>query len=235
MMEAGWPERPVSREHHLEVRRTARYYTLGETRTAREVWFLVHGYGQLARRFLRQFRPLVASGRLLVAPEALNRYYTEYEPGYHRPDARVGATWMTREDRAVEIEDYVAYLDDLYHAVRSGVDTEPEQLVLFGYSQGAATAARWAASGTAVFQRIILWGGLLPPDLDRTPALFRTARLTFVFGRTDAYASAARVQAESVVLRAAGLEHQLCWFDGGHEIDADTLVNLGRAVAGSEP
>ena len=36
-------------EHHLEVSRTARYWVLGEgTAAPREVWFVLHGYGQLA-------------------------------------------------------------------------------------------------------------------------------------------------------------------------------------------
>lgn len=213
-------------EQHIEVRRTARYYTAGEPRVAREVWFLLHGYGQLARRFLRHFRSLVTPGRLLVAPEALNRYYSEYRPGFHRPDARVGATWMTREDRLSEIDDYVHYLDRLYAALTTPLaDTR----VLLGFSQGAATAARWAALGEARFQRVILWGGFLPPELPRGPALFRGAALTLVFGRADSYASPAQVEAESAALRASGVAHRLHWFDGGHALAAAPLLELASS------
>ena len=39
-------------ERHLEVPRTARYWVLGEdVAEPREVWFVLHGYKQLARRF----------------------------------------------------------------------------------------------------------------------------------------------------------------------------------------
>ena len=50
-------------EHHLSVARTARYYTLGEP-GATEVWFVCHGYGQLAGRFLRRFEPIADGFRV---------------------------------------------------------------------------------------------------------------------------------------------------------------------------
>jgi len=217
-------------EHHIEVRRTARYYTLGPAPdTAREVWFVLHGYSQLARRFLRHFSRLDDGTRALVAPEALNRYYSEYEPGYHRPDARTGATWMTREDRLTEIADYINYLDQLYLTLLPpAAERSPQRLVLLGFSQGAAAAARWAAQGTARFSRIILWGGFVPSELARQPDLFHGSQLTLVCGRGDHYATPAAAHAESEALRAAGLAHRLSWYDGGHQIDATTLERLAN-------
>jgi hypothetical protein len=50
-----------------------------------------------------------------VAPEGLSRFY--FEGGFHGPGSKVGATWMTREDRLAKIEDYVGYLDALHDAV----------------------------------------------------------------------------------------------------------------------
>ncbi|NIP78275.1 MAG: phospholipase, partial [Gemmatimonadetes bacterium] len=87
----------------------------------REVWFVLHGYGQLAERFVRRFDALpgVRDGmRAVVAPEALSRFYVEEEvTGPHGPESRVGATWMTRADREHEIRDYVEYLDRVAAAV----------------------------------------------------------------------------------------------------------------------
>ncbi|MFL5521990.1 MAG: hypothetical protein ACJ8B6_13695, partial [Gemmatimonadales bacterium] len=61
---------PTITAHALIVPRTARYYTLGPTHGfPRELWFVCHGYGQLAGRFLRQFAPLDDGTRLIVAPE----------------------------------------------------------------------------------------------------------------------------------------------------------------------
>src|SRR5689334_22318965 len=93
-------------DHHIVVPRTARYVTLGDG-AAEEIWFVLHGYSQLARHFVRWFEPAGRPGRLIVAPEALSRAYFEEAGGMRR----VGASWMTKEDRIAEIDDYVTYLD----------------------------------------------------------------------------------------------------------------------------
>ena len=43
----------------------------------REVWFVLHGFGQLSPYFIRHFGVLADGTRLIVAPEALNRFYLE--------------------------------------------------------------------------------------------------------------------------------------------------------------
>ena len=43
----------------------------GEGGALREVWIVLHGYQQLARRFLRRFQPIAEPGRRIVAPEAV--------------------------------------------------------------------------------------------------------------------------------------------------------------------
>src|SRR5215211_5481963 len=136
----------------LAVRRTARYLTMGVPSPAtRELWYVCHGYGQLAAEFIRDFAVLDDDSRLVVAPEALNRFYKNPEPSRHRIGG-VGATWMTSEARELEIDDYVAYLDDLHahltaDAVAGGADPDSLRVRVLGFSQGAATAARWVALG----------------------------------------------------------------------------------------
>jgi hypothetical protein len=62
-------------EHHLGVRRTARYFTLGPAAAgAREVWIVLHGYGQLAARFLRHFATLDDGARASSPPKACRAY-----------------------------------------------------------------------------------------------------------------------------------------------------------------
>jgi len=100
----------MRREHHLPVSRTARYFTIGEPDASlTELWFVCHGYGQLAGRFVRHFESIDAPHRMIVAPEALSRFYVEVAGKTHA-DTHVGASWMTREDRLSDIEDYVEYL-----------------------------------------------------------------------------------------------------------------------------
>src|SRR5690349_17842894 len=106
-------------EHHISLSRTARYFTLGNSSSGvGEVWFACHGYGQLAGRFLAKLRVLDDGRRYLVAPEGLSRFYLSESP----TERRVGASWMTREDRLAEIDDYVRYLDAVYADVFARID-----------------------------------------------------------------------------------------------------------------
>ncbi|MGD8276684.1 MAG: phospholipase, partial [Gemmatimonadota bacterium] len=176
-------------ERHIRVTRTARYCTLGDAGPAtRQVWLVCHGYGQLAARFLRRFSVLDDGHRYMVAPEALNRFYIRPDPGPHGPGAPVGATWMTREDRLREIEDYVGYLDALTGEIFSLVDRAAVEFIALGFSQGVATICRWAERAPIAPDRIVLWAGSLPDELTASPRLFGDAGLTLVLGDRDPYA-----------------------------------------------
>jgi predicted esterase len=212
----------VSTEHVLTVGRSARYFTLGEPAIPREFWFVCHGYGQLAARFLDKFRVLEAPQRCVVAPEGLSRFYLTDSPA----ERRVGASWMTREDRLREIDDYVRYLD----AVRADLGTPTATATALGFSQGTATVCRWAAFGSTRIDRLIVWGGEVPPDLDFTNARvverLRAAHLTLVYGRRDQFFTPKVVAATESRLRDAGILYELIPFEGGHEIDDAVLRRL---------
>ena len=99
-------------EHTLTVDFKARYYTLGQlNKDTRQIWFVFHGYGQLARYFIRKFAILTNQQILVIAPEGLSRFYIEKVESSGRPNDRVGASWMTKENRTVDIENYLHYLN----------------------------------------------------------------------------------------------------------------------------
>lgn len=230
-------------EHHITVERTARYFTIepGEA-GAREVWLVCHGYSQLAERFLRQFAALDDGRRLVVAPEALSRFYLHEEEagaqptgaprpsGGHALGGRVGASWMTREDRLSEIADQVAYLDALARHVFRRVERGAVTLRVLGFSQGGATATRWAALGTTRVDELILWGSHLPPDLDlaAAPGLGNTP-VRFVWGEGDPYYDAARVAADQARLAAAGIACCVTTYAGGHQISRGVLTGVAES------
>ena len=216
-------------EHHITVTRTARYATLGPyDATARDVWFVLHGQGQLAARFLRHFDALDDGARLLVAPEGLSRYYADRGVAGPGGAPRVGATWMTREDRESEISDYVLYLDALYRQVFERVPREGARVTALGFSQGAATASRWVTLGNAQLDRLVCWGGALAHDLHfgAAGAGLRGARLTLVAGSEDELATPDVVAAEEERLRAHGVRFDVRRYAGGHRIHGPTLLAL---------
>ena len=63
---------------------------------------------------------------------------------------------MTREDRLHEIEDHVAYLDQLVHHLKDQAQREVPINAL-GFSQGVATVARWAINSRTKLDRLVLW------------------------------------------------------------------------------
>jgi predicted esterase len=221
-------------EHHLRVRRTARYYTLGDpSAPPRELWIACHGYGQLAGRFIRHFRPIAHPDRLIVAPEALSRFYLDSTLP-HGPDARIGATWMTREDRDSEIADYVEYLDAIAALfTASAAESQPPKLVAFGFSQGVATAMRWLALGQTRADRLIAWSGSVPHDLDLAAAStrFGSEPVAYACGDRDEFFDAARIAQQTGALSAAGIPYTFVPFAGAHTIDGDALAR----VAGAPP
>jgi predicted esterase len=207
-------------EHHLEVRRTARYYTLGNSE-APEVWIACHGYAQLARYFLRPFSAIDDGSRFIVAPEALNLYYSESAPGVHAADARVGATWMTREHRAAEISDYVAYLDALADRVAAG-----RRIVALGFSQGSATVSRWAVLGRTHIDHVVLWGTGPAHDLQIDAARLNRSRVTLVAGDADQYFDGAAAERASARLLESGVPSDVLRHEGGHRITPEALAKL---------
>ena len=219
-------------EHHLRVTRTARYVTLGRPHAGlREVWFVCHGHGQLAARFIRHFAPLADPARLIVAPEALSRFYLDPVSSGPAADRRVGATWMTREDRLSEVNDYVGYLDALHTHVFRQVNRSAVRLHALGFSQGAATVCRWVCDGHASPDDVTLWAGVVPPDLDLVAegAALRAARLSLVVGSRDEFATPDAVARQEERLRAAGIAFRTTVFDGGHTLDPAVLRTLAGA------
>jgi hypothetical protein len=71
-----------------------RYHTCGEDITrARYIWFVGHGYGQLASSFILHFAALDPQAQVVIAPQGLHRFYLEGRGGC------LGALGMTREAR----------------------------------------------------------------------------------------------------------------------------------------
>jgi len=201
------------REHRLSIPRSARCFSQGGEAAA-EGWVVLHGYGQLASRFLRSLESLATPSRLVVAPEGLSRFYLDAGGG------KVGASWMTKEDRVHEIEDYLAYLD----LVRATL-VPPVPLTVLGFSQGVATAARWAVRTSPAPVRLVCWGGLVPEEI--SAASLASISLTYVVGEREEWAPPPAVERQAAAFRSAGVSVEVHRFDGGHEIRSSEVARLG--------
>lgn len=215
----------------IAVKRSARVALLGpQERGVRELWYVLHGYGQLATPFLENFRAIDDGTRLIVAPEALSRFYEGDVQARLHKQAKVGASWMTREDRESEIADCLGYLDTVHASMLAaiGAAEHPPAVTVLGFSQGGATAVRWVASGRVNAARLIVWGSQFPPELDLadSSAPLRRAETTLVIGTTDIFATPKIVANETARLADAGFPYRFLQFQGGHRLDDDTLRAL---------
>lgn len=218
--------------HSFPTTRTARYEQLGEASAAtRQLWLVLHGYGQLAEYFIRHFAAIYARApatTVVVAPEALSRFYL------HGTSGRVGASWMTSADRLAEIADQHAYLNALLGQLRAAAP-QAEATVL-GFSQGTATAARWLTQLAPAWrpQRLVLWAGDFPADTLPAPALLPGLPITLVTGEQDSYVGPQKMQQQAAVLRTHGAQVSTALFEGSHTLHPPLLQQLFKdAAAGS--
>jgi predicted esterase len=214
----------MARAYSISIPRTARFFTQGgEGGDPQEVWFVLHGYGQLAEGFLFEFDDITSDDRRIVAPEGLSRFYLK------NADGPVGASWMTKAGREEEIADYVRFLDSVYAHLFGNLKPDARVHVL-GFSQGAATALRWAALGVSRIDRLILWAGGTAPDIDLVARRSRLEKisLTLVVGTRDGYIDETSLKRETDRLVRASLPHRVVRFDGGHRLDSETLSRLAE-------
>lgn len=213
-------------QHHIQFSYEARYFMLGNTTAPSQIWFVLHGYGQLASAFIRKFNLLTDHGILLVAPEALSRFYLEETSERMRTgNNRVGASWMTREDRLTDIKNYLGLLNAVYQQIPA---TDATPVTILGFSQGAATATRWVLDGKVNFQRLILWAGILPPDIDFNVGkeMLSEKETILVYGEEDPYLTDSRFAEMTSLSEKLAITPRVVKFTGGHNIDTETLVKL---------
>jgi predicted esterase len=214
-------------QQELSFQFKARYFKSGEINDhTREVWFVIHGYGQLARYFIRKFEPLSEKSICVIAPEGLSRFYHEnFQPGVGRKNDRVGATWMTKENRLMDIHNYVEYLTAIY---QREIGTRTIPVTVLGFSQGSATASRWVMSDRINFEQLILWAGVFPPDMDfgHGKDVLASKKVALVYGTRDPFLNDERfTEMDSLAARLAPHAKKIA-FDGEHEIDSATLTKL---------
>jgi predicted esterase len=84
--------------------------------------------------------------------------------------------------------------------------------------------------GASKIDRVILWAGLLPPEVDPAGAAHERlacADLHLVLGKSDDMLEAEQIRAQRELLEKAGVRHSVLEFDGGHVMDRATLERLG--------
>jgi predicted esterase len=151
------------RSRHINVTKRARYYQIGEANSSiKKVWMVFHGYAMLSEFFIKKFEILNDGETLIIAPEALNRFYITEN------FSRVGASWMTKLERENDIVETTNILNHYFKRFQRILGIQTFQLKVLGFSQGSATACRWIFSANNKTNNFIVWAGDIPKDCLKT-------------------------------------------------------------------
>lgn len=187
----------------------------------KDLWVVFHGYGQLAEFFLRKFQYLATEERLFLAPEATNFSYLKDFKG------RVGANWMTRHERELAIANNHRYLDSLVEGILESFEQKPRIHVL-GFSQGAATATRWASQWKGSLDTLVLWAGGFAEDmaLDIARDKFEETTIFSVLGSQDQLITEESLARQKLLIQGLDRDVEQLEFQGGHELDSELLRKI---------
>lgn len=206
-----------STEHSITTTKHARVFTFGNLQSSTKfIWLACHGYGMLAKFFIEKFEDFDPNEHFVIAPEGLSKAYIEGLTG------RVGASWMTKEDRNNEIIDYIHYIDIVYEQF---ITNQSAKIIAFGFSQGVATITRWANATNKKIDHLVLWAGNPGNELI-TENRISQLPIQFILGDKDHFISEDAKIHLNKTFEKAGFKYSTIIFEGGHSIDKAVLKNL---------
>lgn len=208
-------------ENYITYKTSNSYSTLNKlTKRTKNVWFVFHGIGYLSRYFLKYFDTLDAKENFVIAPQAPSKYYL------NNAYKHVGASWLTKDDTQVSMDNVLNYLDVVY-----GNEVVPKDcnLIILGFSQGVSVAMRWVAKRKIHCQQLVLYAGGIPSELTHEDFefLLSTTKIRIVVGDSDEYLNEERMKIEK--LKIETLFHgraELISYKGKHEVNKELIKNL---------
>lgn len=209
----------------ISIQKTARFYQLGNLDSnTKKVWIAFHGYGMLAEYFGKKIEVLTKENEdtCVLIPEGLSRFYLKGTGG------RVGASWMTKDDREVDIQDNMLYLDNICQHVQQELGTSDFELSLMGFSQGAPTACRWFHYTHIHVDHLVVWGSDIPSDTLSSSCIekWNTTKVILVIGTEDQYISEERKNGFLAQLNIAGIHVEVIEYQGDHRIFPTVLKSI---------
>jgi len=208
-------------EKQVSYKATNTYETLNTYHSnTKNVWLIFHGLGFLSRYFLRHFEALDPTENYIICPQAPSKFYLgdQYK--------HVGACWLTKENTALETQNVLTYIDEVFTAEKINPETN---LIVLGYSQGVSIATRWLASRKIPCKKLILHSGGIPKEL--TPEDFShldiSTQTTYLYGDKDPYITQARKTEETIKASALfGPTLSTVVFDGIHEVHGPSILDI---------
>jgi predicted esterase len=202
------------------------YYTINNsystlntlTKNTKNVWFVCHGMGYLSRYFIQYFKGLPAEENYIIAPQAQSKYYQTSKFKH------VGASWLTKENTLMEIENVMRYFDAVFENEDLPKD---KNLIVFGYSQGVSVAMRYIAKRSLQCSQLIVHSGGIPKELQPNDFKFLNAKVTLIYGTQDEFLDEKRIALEREKAEALfGNRLNILPFDGKHAVNVELIKTL---------
>ena len=203
-------------EKEISYNITNTYSTLNTLSSkTKNVWFVCHGIGYLSRYFLKYFKGLNPEENYIIAPQASSKHYlgSAYK--------HVGASWLTKENTEVEIENIMHYFDAVLESEKIPKDTN---LIVLGYSQGVSIAMRYVVKRQLQCSQLLLLSGGIPIELVADDFNFLNAKVSVVFGDNDEFITEERMKQEKHKIEILfGDNANIIIFEGKHEVKKEII------------
>jgi predicted esterase len=201
----------------IEIKRTAHYYLQVPKEEVRHLLFVIHGYGQLAAEFINSFKVLKESSTLVIAPEAISKFYDM--------NRKPVANWMTSHERLDEMKDYIRYLNQLSEKIAA--EYPDASISMLGFSQGVSTAFRWLSKSKLKISNFYAYAGSVPPELSGSNFLKHAGtHFYYIYGKTDRILPPEMAKKHIHTLRNMILDVNAVESKKGHQIDQQLIKEL---------
>ena len=220
-------------EETLSITIAATYEKLGKLdEHTEQIWLVCHGFGQLAKFFIRRFDILDPEKNLVIAPQGLSKFYLngQYE--------KVGASWLTRENREIDLANVLIYLDAIYESeiklhfenpkIIENIKANKLKINILGFSQGVSKICRWAVACQIPFDKLVLWAGRFPNEIHQEQLDFikPDVEILLVVGNKDEYYQETYIEEEKQKLTDLIKPPKIIIFEGIHEVRRDVLEKI---------
>ncbi len=208
-------------EKEVPYTTTNSYTTLNTlTEKTKNVWIVCHGIGYLSKYFLRYFEDLNVDENYIIAPQAQSKYYlgSSYR--------HVGASWLTKENTAKEIENVMRYLDAVLETEKISSSVN---FIALGYSQGVSVITRYVAKRKLKCNQLVLLSGGIPKELDTDDFKFLEGetKVSLIYGNQDEYLNnEVLVNEKKRFYELFGNTATITIFEGRHEVKKEVINKI---------
>ncbi len=206
---------------HIDFQAVAPYATYGNfSEQTQAIWVVFHGYGQLAQRFIRRFDILNPETHVVIAPQGLSKFYLK------GTFSEVGASWMTKEDREIDIQNQQIYIQSVFQKETQSIDLQHIKINILGFSQGVTTACRWALYHQIPFDKLVMWAGGFPHEITEKQILKPNAEIIALIGDQDSFYDSEMWEKQLQKIETYLKKPQAFIYEGKHEISREILQKI---------